>query len=391
MQISVKVQLYKQKTYSDGSHPVVLQYIIDRKVRKKVITRCKAQDWNTKASRVKNNVTNAARINHFISAELAKAENDLYDIKSGTKQPSDIFGTRDRPTLKSALDAELIRYQSEHKSGGYDKIRAIEKQIKDTSIKISDIDERWFEKMINQWSATNSGATIKKKIKLIRGLIARYSEKGLTKEVRDVTVTTQKPIRQKLTSAEFERLEALPLIDGEPITVVRDMFLMQVYLRGIRIGDILQAKASDFQEGRFTYTSDKVGKSLSIKLIPKAQAIVDKYSTTDRERLFPLFTWTANEKLTEFENKRNRIKHKESCTTVVNAFLKIIAKMADITKPLSSHIARHTFARMAIDKINNPMITMDLLGHSSLAVHQMYLNDIRKDDELDQAADDIFG
>jgi integrase len=65
--------------------------------------------------------------------------------------------------------------------------------------------------------------------------------------------------------------------------------------------------------------------------------------------------------------------------------------MAGIQKPLSSHIARHTFARMAIDKINNPMVTMELLGHSSLAVHQQYLNDIRKEDVLDQAADDIFG
>lgn len=65
--------------------------------------------------------------------------------------------------------------------------------------------------------------------------------------------------------------------------------------------------------------------------------------------------------------------------------------MVGITKPLSSHIARHTFARMAIDKINDPMITMELLGHSSLAIHEGYLNDIRKDDLLNQTADDIFG
>jgi len=36
------------------------------------------------------------------------------------------------------------------------------------------------------------------------------------------------------------------------------------------------------------------------------------------------------------------------------------------------------------------MVTMELLGHSSLSIHQGYLNDIRKDDVLDQAADDIF-
>jgi integrase/recombinase XerD len=70
--------------------------------------------------------------------------------------------------------------------------------------------------------------------------------------------------------------------------------------------------------------------------------------------------------------------------------LKLLLKMAGITRRLSSHIARHTFARMAIDKINNPMITMELLGHANLEVHQNYLKDIRKDDVLDQATDDIF-
>jgi len=82
---------------------------------------------------------------------------------------------------------------------------------------------------------------------------------------------------------------------------------------------------------------------------------------------------------------------KESCTTIVNKYLKEIAKVTNIEKPLTTHIAKHTSPpRMAIDKIKNPMVTMELLGHSSLSIHQGYLNDIRKDDVLDQAVDDIF-
>lgn len=63
-----------------------------------------------------------------------------------------------------------------------------------------------------------------------------------------------------------------------------------------------------------------------------------------------------------------------------------------ITKPLSSRMARRTFAKikMAIDKINNPMITMELLGHTSLAIHQQYLKNLRQEEILDDAADDIF-
>jgi hypothetical protein len=46
---------------------------------------------------------------------------------------------------------------------------------------------------------------------------------------------------------------------------------------------------------------------------------------------------------------------------------------------------------MAIDKIKNPMVTMELFGAHKRAVHQQYLNDIRNEELLDKAADDILG
>lgn len=395
-QISLKILLYKQKTYSDGTHPIVLQYILNRKVKRKVLTRCAFEDWDAKNKRLKSKVQNSARINHFINEEYAKAEHDLYDIKSGDKPKSALFAVKDEFTLQDAFDAELIRLEKEFKSGYYDKMLAIQKQIENRNVLITDIDGKWFEKFIyslehpiSETTRPNSGATIKKKIKLIRGLILRYSPHGVSKEVKSVTVPTQRPLKQKLTSGELAALVGLQLPEDDQLTATRDLFLMQIYLRGIRIGDILQAFTDDFKDGIFVYRADKTDKAQSIKLIPQAIEIVNRYSGK-HDRLFPFFTWSADKKLSKFENQRARLKHKEVCTSVINRHLKILAIMAGIKKPLSSHIARHTFARMAIDKINNPMVTMELLGHSSLAVHQQYLNDIRKEDVLDAAADDIF-
>jgi integrase/recombinase XerD len=390
MNISLKLQLYTSKTYTDGTHPVILLYTIDGVRKKKVLIRCMEKDWDVKRLRVKVNVERAAYKNDYIATEYAKAEKDLYQLKNGEKLKSDLFKSADRTTLADAFAMELTRLENEFKSGYYDKILAIQKQIKDPSIFIQDIDEHWFAKMIKMLSGVgNSNNTIKKKIKLIRGMISRYSAKGVSKEVKSVTVATSKTVKQKLTAEELNRIEALPLPEGELITATRDLFIMQVYLRGIRVGDILQANSSQFANGVFHYVADKTEKPISMDLIPRAQEIVNRYAGK-YDRLFPFFTWSPDRKLSKFENERNRIKHKELCTTVINKYLKIIAGMAGISKPVSSHIARHTFARMAIDKINNPMITMELLGHSSLAVHQQYLNDIRKDDILNKAAKDIF-
>jgi integrase/recombinase XerD len=390
MQISLKVILYTQKVYTDGTHPVMLQYIINRKVKRKVLTRCLPENWDSKNNRVKGKVQNSARINQFITTELAKAEKDLYDIKSGDMEPAQIFQSQDRLSLAEAFDLELERLEKEFKSGYYDKILAIKKQINNLKIDIADIDEKWFEKLISSLSELgNANNTIKKKIKLMRGMILRYSHKGVTKEIKAVTISTTRTLKQKLDAEELKRIETLDLAEGSTLAVTRDMFMMQIYLRGIRIGDLLQASASDFKDGTFVYTDDKTGKTASIGLISRAQQIVDAYAGK-HQRLFPFFEWSVDKKLSKFQNQRNRLKEKESCTTIINNNLKIIAKMAQIKKPLSSHIARHTFARMAIDKINNPMVTMELLGHTSLAVHQQYLNDIRKDEVLNKAADDIF-
>ncbi|RZK62194.1 MAG: hypothetical protein EOO95_15395 [Pedobacter sp.] len=391
MKISVRLHLHNTKTNADGSNPIVLEYSIDRVRKRKVLDRCMAIDWDSKNNRVKSRHKKSDIINNMLSKELADAERNVYEIKSGIRSVDEVFGTRARVTLKDAIDKELIRLEKNFMSGFYDKVRGIEKQVPDTSIPLADIDKKWFDKMIGIFTDLgNTGGTIQKKIKLIRGLIGRYSENGITKEVKDVRVVTQKSLKVKLSSDELSMIEQLSLPTGGQIEAVRDLFLLQIYLRGIRVGDLLQAYASDFKDGRFNYTADKTDKTLTIKLIPQAQVIVDKYAGKYK-RLFPFFIWEPAKHATPFENERGRLKHKETCTTIVNKHLKVIAGMCGIAKPLSSHIARHTFARMAIDKINNPMVTMELLGHSSLAVHQAYLNDIRKDDVLDAAADNIFG
>ena len=70
--------------------------------------------------------------------------------------------------------------------------------------------------------------------------------------------------------------------------------------------------------------------------------------------------------------------------------LKEVAALAGINKSVSSHIARHTFAMLAIDRVKDANITMDMLGHSSLKVHEAYVRSISKADELDNAVASIF-
>lgn len=391
----MKVVLYKGKLYSDGTRPVMLQYIINSKVKRRSICRCSEEHWDERNSRVKSKVKNAASLNMLISTTFAEAERELYQVQSGEKTLTSLFEPPAPKSFKGALQQELDRLKTEMKAGAYNKLAAYSSQMSKYCdidlLRLKDMDLDWFRGYANFLTKMgNEGVTSQKKMKTIRAVVIKYLGKDkVSEDVRTYRIPAGKTIKQKLNPDEFGRLEALMLPCDDTIGYVRDLFLLQVYLRGIRVGDLLQAKCSQFNEGIFQYKDDKTGQNFAIKIIPKAQVIVDRY-LSECDYLFPFFKWKPNPRISDFDNKVRRLKEKESCTSVVNKYLKMIATMAGIEKPLSSHIARHTFARMAIDKINNPMVTMDLLGHSSLAVHQQYLNDLRKDDELDRAADEIF-
>lgn len=405
MNITLKLFLFTSKNYADGSHPVILQYTLNRIRKKKVIHQCKKEEWDFRNHELKGKVRNSALINNYLAEEYFKAEADLFRLRKGEISFDDLFREKTVMTLDDALAQELDRFKREKKTGAYKRFEGYKRILLDhfnsDSLDISTVNIKWFEKLAWFFSEklvvkgkvvkeANSSNVVQVKIKAIRQVIAKYSGIRLSEDIQRFRVRTTRTVKQKLTSDELDRIEALELTAGSLEDIVRDVFLLQIYLRGARIGSILQAYSEQFAEGRYVAVNSGGKNNVGAKLIPKAQAIVDKYYG-QHERLFPIYKWQPDPKLDDFENKRRSIKKKEAATAIVNRVLKKLGEKADINKPLSSHIARHTYARMAIDKINNPMITMELLGHSDLKVHQGYLNDIRKDDELDKANDDIFG
>jgi len=377
---------------------------MNRKPTKKVIHKCYAKDWDFKTNRIKNKVKNSAHTNNFLSEEFNKAEKKLYEVRQGNATVSTILQDKEVITLHDALQSEMNRFKKEKKTGAYKRYEGYQKQLAEhfgsKELDIRKVNLNWYQDLAvflaneiredgKVVKKKNNGSVVQLKIKVFRRLIETYSGTSPTQDIKKFKVTSNKPVKQKLNALELLRIEQLDLSNNPHLEAVRDLFLLQVYLRGARVGSILMAYPHQFKDGRYTALNSDGKKNVSAKLIPKAQAIVDKY-IGKHERLFPLYEWQPNPKATDFENKRRMIKKKEASTTIVNKLLKRIAKLAEIDKPLSSHIARHTYARMAINKVSNPMQSMELLGHSTLAIHQGYLADIRKDDELDDLNDDIF-
>jgi site-specific recombinase XerD len=183
---------------------------------------------------------------------------------------------------------------------------------------------------------------------------------------------TKKPVqRHALTENELNAI-ATKNFNNERLQSVRDIFIFSCYT-GLSYADVQKLRTDELHIGidknLWIFTNrQKTGASTRMPLMPEALAIVDKYKAHPRcvvsGLLLPIL---SNQKM--------------------NSYLKEIADTCDIDKPLTFHIARHTFATTVTLSHGVPIETVSkILGHSSIKQTQHYakLTDNKVSDDINQ-------
>ena len=163
--------------------------------------------------------------------------------------------------------------------------------------------------------------------------------------------------REALTAEELERMAA-KLFVTDRLTQVRDIFLFSCYT-GLAYSDAQKLRRSEISTGidggKWIFTRrQKTDTASRIPILPMAEAILLKYAVhpqyTVKDRVLPIL---SNQKM--------------------NAYLKEIADCCGITKRLTFHIARHTFATTITLSNGVPIETVSkMLGHRNLKTTQHY-------------------
>ena len=150
----------------------------------------------------------------------------------------------------------------------------------------------------------------------------------------------------------------------ERLQLVKDLFVFSCYtsLSYIDVINLTEDNISIGIDGELWiyYKREKTTKFIRIPILPQALEIIEKYKRTRKpktqESLFPKI---SNQKL--------------------NAYLKEIADLCGITKNLTFHIARHTFATTVTLSNGMPIETVSkLLGHSRISTTQIYAKVIER-------------
>lgn len=152
---------------------------------------------------------------------------------------------------------------------------------------------------------------------------------------------------------------------------LKDFCLMLIMLNsGLRSAEVLALKTNDinWNSGELRVVAGKGEK--------------DRIVWIDEYTLYVLKDWMKRRK-----NKTDLIfttgNGQQIDTSYLRRMIKRYAKKAQITKDISPHTLRHTFASDLYRKTKNLIIVKESLGHSSISTTQVYTHLVN--DELEQA------
>jgi site-specific recombinase XerD len=173
----------------------------------------------------------------------------------------------------------------------------------------------------------------------------------------------QKVNREQLSEIELHEMENKK-ITIERLDIVRDMFVFCCYT-GLSYVDLMNLSPAHIIAGadgeRWIRTCrEKTLIPVNVPLLPQALRILDKYTTHIRAladgKVFPIM---SNQK--------------------VNSYLKELADICNITKNVTFHIARHTFATTVTLSNGVPIETVSkILGHTKITTTQIYARVVEK-------------
>jgi integrase/recombinase XerD len=187
-----------------------------------------------------------------------------------------------------------------------------------------------------------------------------------------------------LTQEEITRLETISL--ESKADHARNLWLFSYYFAGIRISDVLRLKWSDFRDERLHYEMGKNSKSGSLKIPDKAIKIIEYYNALQQNKNDLVFPELKGIDLNDKFITQRMIAFKSSA---IDKYLKTqVAPLIGTDKKLTMHLARHSFAQVASDKIP-VQILQKLYRHSSILTTTGYQSNFTNQ-ETDHALDKVL-
>ncbi|MEZ5059716.1 MAG: site-specific integrase [Saprospiraceae bacterium] len=395
-----KIVLYKSKTLKDGSHPVMLQIVEDRKpFRISLGYNAHLNEWDEAKCRFKRNKENYKAKNEILREKEIQAEKTLDTIQLQNKPVTptyfkEIFLKDKKNTNVFEFIDELCQdFNSKGKAGTSNTYRDTRNALlKFTSGKknlyFTDIDYTFLDKFeTHLFSRGCTGGGISVYMRTLKAIINKAIKQGyldnnlypfrssINRNGYSPEHLKSKASPRALSLEDIEKFKNFESSQYPHLQFSHTLFLFSYYARGMNFKDMAQLKWSDLYDNKIHYTRDKTGAFFSIGISENIKSIFEGFQK-DSPYIFPI--------LSDFHKTPIQIKNRlKKCLRKFNSDLKEIAETLDISTNVTSYVARHTFANTLKKNKANIGLISQAMGHSDIKITNAYLKNF-EDSELDE-------
>jgi len=393
---SIKIIL-RDKITQEGMYPIVLRIIKNRK--SKLISiglECLKKDWDEDNNQFKRSHPNHLQRNRLLLKykEMGLGIIDGF-LMDGIDFTLDQFANKFRGTEPNKIT--VLEFWNEVvsdliKSGKVGNAKALNETKssvfsfhKKTNLMFKEIDLCFLEKYeVFLRENNNSDGGVAFKMRELRSLYNRAIKKNIVQEkyypFKTYKVSKLKVgnIKKALTRDEVRLIQNFDETKYLNLAEAKRIFLFSYYCRGINYFDIMLLKWSDISGNRINYIRSKTKGRFSIEILQPVKEILDFYKIipSNTNYVFPLLL-SENMSATQIQNRKHKKLKK------FNSDLKKIAEIVGINKPLSSYVARHSYATNLKQLGVSTDIVSQSMGHKNVAITTAYLKDF-EDDVVDK-------
>lgn len=206
----------------------------------------------------------------------------------------------------------------------------------------------------------------------MRGLRAVYNraveEKRTVQRTpfRHVYTGIDETVKRALPLNTIRRIRNLDLTSRPSEDLARDIFMFSFYTRGMSFVDMAFLKKKDLHNGILSYRRQKTGKQMFVKWEKPMREIVGKYDTENSPFLLPIVKDQASDTRQQYK----------SAAHFVNGKLKALGEKLNLPIPLTTYVARHSWASIAKNRNVPVSVISEALGHDSEKTTRIYLTSL---------------
>lgn len=272
------------------------------------------------------------------------------------------------------IECTLGQHQHSTASNYRTAIRSFLKFSKGEDIPLVRINSQLIDSY-GEWLQQNniSKDTLSCYMRSLRAIYNKAVNKGFVQQCNPFCNVFTGITRTRKRSVEKEDICKLRQVDVKSdsfMNLARDIFLFCFYACGMPFIDVAFLKKSQLEDGFINYSRRKTDQPVRIKLEPCMKEIINRYSSDDREYVFP-FLSSLDEDLAYKEYKQKYSHY--------NKTLKILGKKAGICSSLSSYVPRHTWATLAFRSAVDLSVISQALGHTNTKTTLIYVKNIGSD------------